>query len=37
MTRFRMVLIVVGSALMFTFVGPFLYRAVGPRQPGRYL
>src|ERR1035441_6739746 len=33
MTRFRMVLIVVGSALMFTFVGPFLYRAVGLDSP----
>ncbi len=33
MTRFRMVLIVVGSALVFTFVGPFLYRAVGLDSP----
>jgi len=33
MTRFRMVLVVVGSALLFTFVGPFLYRAVGADSP----
>ncbi len=33
MTRFRMVLVVVGSALVFTFVGPFLYRAVGLDSP----
>ncbi len=33
MTRFRMLLVVVGSALVFTFVGPFLYRAVGLDSP----
>jgi len=33
MTRFRMILVVVGSALVFTFVGPFLYRAVGLDSP----
>jgi hypothetical protein len=33
MTRFRMLLIVVVSAMAFTFVGPFLYRAVGADSP----
>ena len=33
MTRFRMLLIVVGSAVVFTFVGPFLYKAVGLDSP----
>ncbi len=33
MTRFRMLLVVVVSAMAFTFVGPFLYRAVGADSP----
>src|SRR5271170_4099107 len=33
MTRFRMLLVVVGSAILFTFFGSFMYKAVGLDSP----